>query len=438
MIDRTGAVATSYQYSDYGQALSAAPARTTRTTITGKSAANAAANPFTFNGTYTDPVTGTQVLPARIYDPAQGRFLSLDGSNMLNRYQAFDTNPIDKTDPTGHAAVSTIVTAAVTAALFLAFITSFIPVVNVLAGAVAISELSVAATVTFAANVAVAATSLGAFATSLTLAADDGVRQRDGKGFLNDKQRQDFQNATMALGIASAAFGLGGAGLAGLAGAGESSAGAAAGAVSTDTEAGAGTVSTDTEAGAGTVSTDTEAGTTAGGTELQTTQDGAGTFGQALGSDVKSTILAPQDVEAAMRTCRTVWTPVSNELSDAAGSRVMDITFRDYSIAEGNPANIAWFNSKIASQNARIVNELARIYGPDPGFEAQLAQASGLDQTELQVEAQTAKLGSAPGSAPQKMAQPDPAGNLSQAPTTFNTSPIKAELAGNVTLGFAS
>ena len=85
-----------------------------------------------------------------------------------------------------------------------------------------------------------------------------------------------------------------------------------------------------------------------------------------------------------------------------------------------------------------IVNELARIYGPDPGFEAQLAEASGLDQTELQVEAQTAKLGSAPGSAPQKMAQPDPAGNLSQAPTTFNTSPIKAELAGNVPLGFPS
>src|SRR5262249_27133154 len=327
MIDRTGAIASSYQYSDYGQVLSGATARTERTTGTGKSAANAAANPFTFNGTYTDPVTGSQVLPARIYDPTQGRFLSLDGSNMLNRYQAFDTNPIDKADPTGHVAVSTIVTAGVTVALFLAFIASFIPVVNSLTGGFAISELSVAATVAFAANVAVAATSLGAFATSLTLAVDDGVRQRDGKGFLNDKQRQDFQTATMALGIASTVFGLGGAGLAGLAGepsAGDltetvTETGTGGGGGSTDTEAGGGTVSTDAPTGGGAGSTDAGAGTTAGGTGLQTTQEGAGTFGQALGSDVKSTILAPplDDVYALARTSGNWWQPLGQELEGA-------------------------------------------------------------------------------------------------------------------------
>src|SRR5262249_56380092 len=117
MIDRTGAVATSYQYSDYGQALSAAPARTTRTTITGKSAAKAAANPFTFNGTYTDPVTGSQVLPARIYDPPPGRSLSLNGSNRPTRYQAFDTTPTDNTDPPAHGAASPIVPAGVASSL---------------------------------------------------------------------------------------------------------------------------------------------------------------------------------------------------------------------------------------------------------------------------------------------------------------------------------
>ena len=36
-----------------------------------------------------------------MYDPAQGRFLTRDPANVLNRYVGFGTNPVMKVDPTG-------------------------------------------------------------------------------------------------------------------------------------------------------------------------------------------------------------------------------------------------------------------------------------------------------------------------------------------------
>ena len=50
----------------------------------------------------TDPTTGLLLLPARSYDPTQGRFTTRDTANVFNHYQAFSTNPIINVDPTGH------------------------------------------------------------------------------------------------------------------------------------------------------------------------------------------------------------------------------------------------------------------------------------------------------------------------------------------------
>ena len=50
----------------------------------------------------TDAVTGQLLLPARSYDPSQGRFTSRDTANVFNHYQGFSTNPILLVDPTGH------------------------------------------------------------------------------------------------------------------------------------------------------------------------------------------------------------------------------------------------------------------------------------------------------------------------------------------------
>src|SRR6202012_2937612 len=112
--------------------------------------------------------------PARNDDPTQGRFLRLDSTDMLNRYQAFDTNPIDNTDPTGHISVPQIVSDAATAVLFLVFaVLSVIPVVGVVFGAATFAKRSAATVATFVGNVATVATNFGAFATSATLPADD-------------------------------------------------------------------------------------------------------------------------------------------------------------------------------------------------------------------------------------------------------------------------
>ncbi|MFF0270002.1 RHS repeat-associated core domain-containing protein [Kribbella sp. NPDC004536] len=215
MTDGTGAVAATYRYGDYGQPVGANPAALAKPAAT--AAGNAAVNPFTYNSVYTDPSTGTQVLPARTYDPAQGRFLSLDSADMLNRYQAFDTNPVNNTDPSGHVTVPDVATDSLAAGLFLLFgILSLIPFVDVITGPLAIGELGAAAAIGFVANGVTAATNLGAFALSTTLAADDGYKMTKGEGFLSKQQREDVSFANTVLGTTAGIFGgvAGGAGIA--------------------------------------------------------------------------------------------------------------------------------------------------------------------------------------------------------------------------------
>ncbi|WP_440993432.1 RHS repeat-associated core domain-containing protein [Cysteiniphilum litorale] len=59
-------------------------------------------NPLTYDGEYKDPETGFVYLKARFYDPLEMHFIQRDSYNLLDRYNAFDDNPVDNTDPTGH------------------------------------------------------------------------------------------------------------------------------------------------------------------------------------------------------------------------------------------------------------------------------------------------------------------------------------------------
>jgi RHS repeat-associated protein len=177
-------------------------------------AANAAVNPFTYDGAYTDPGTGTQYLPARTYDPSQGRFLSQDAASQLNRYQAFDTNPSTDTDPTGQLAVPQIVTDVAAAVLFLIFgILSW----GSLAPVFVAAEISTAAAVGAVLNGISAVANLAAAATTATLVANDAY-ELAGTGFLSDSQKEDLTNASFGLGLAAGLTGAaaGAAGAAGL------------------------------------------------------------------------------------------------------------------------------------------------------------------------------------------------------------------------------
>jgi RHS repeat-associated protein len=62
-----------------------------------------ASSPLGFQGRYTDPGTGLQVLPQRVYDPATGRFLSVDPQLLASRdaYGFAAADPLTFTDPTG-------------------------------------------------------------------------------------------------------------------------------------------------------------------------------------------------------------------------------------------------------------------------------------------------------------------------------------------------
>ncbi|MFF3159754.1 RHS repeat-associated core domain-containing protein, partial [Streptomyces sp. NPDC057910] len=145
--NQASAVTAAWNYNDYGQhtTTSGTPLPTTCAggaagTGTGAAGASggtatasmtAAVNPFTYSGEHTDTRLGTQYLKNRIYDTTQQRFTTRDTAPLHNRYQYADTNPVNKTDPTGNTAlrdtivtgimigitvIAAIVTAAVTAA----------------------------------------------------------------------------------------------------------------------------------------------------------------------------------------------------------------------------------------------------------------------------------------------------------------------------------
>uniref|UniRef100_UPI00131BE3BB RHS repeat-associated core domain-containing protein n=1 Tax=Streptomyces sp. NRRL F-2664 TaxID=1463842 RepID=UPI00131BE3BB len=72
-------------------------------------AADPAANPFRFGGEYTNTENGTHYTPARLYHPETGRFTTRDPHpTPLNKYQAFNANPVNGIDPTGNLTVRTL------------------------------------------------------------------------------------------------------------------------------------------------------------------------------------------------------------------------------------------------------------------------------------------------------------------------------------------
>lgn len=199
MVDADGQVTSTYRYTDYG-----VPTETGAKAFAAGAPAEASVNPFTYDGAYTNPQTGTQYLPARTYDPSQGRFLSLDGADLINRYQAFNTNPINFTDPTGQLAVPDIVTDIFAALLFVTFaVVSYgaaAPAVGAVIDAIAEGTEVAATTVASAVlNSVSTATNIGAAATSATLVADDAAGL-SGNNFLSAEQRQDVSTANFALG----------------------------------------------------------------------------------------------------------------------------------------------------------------------------------------------------------------------------------------------
>jgi RHS repeat-associated protein len=206
MTGDSGQATASYAYGDYGQP--AGPDTGLQPVPAAGPAGNAAVNPFIYDGAYTNPATGTQYLPARTYDPGQGRFLSLDAAGQLNRYQAFATNPITNTDPTGQDAVPQILTDVFTAFLCLVLgIVTAGAAVPVLAAAVAGEEIAAAAIVSAVANTVSAVTNIAAGATSATLAANDAAEQ-NGDGFLSDSDKENLNTATFSLGIIATATGI--------------------------------------------------------------------------------------------------------------------------------------------------------------------------------------------------------------------------------------
>ncbi|SHM26796.1 RHS repeat-associated core domain-containing protein [Rhodanobacter sp. OK091] len=91
--DASGTIVATYDYAPYGTAVASM---------------SPAPNGPGYTGHVNDPDTGLVYMQARYYDPAVGRFLSVDpvmptaGSGFkFNRYNYGNNNPIGNTDPTG-------------------------------------------------------------------------------------------------------------------------------------------------------------------------------------------------------------------------------------------------------------------------------------------------------------------------------------------------
>jgi RHS repeat-associated protein len=207
MIDDNGQATAVYAYGDYGQPAGADPALLPAPAT--DPAGNAAVNPFTYDGAYTNPASGTQYLPARTYDPGQGRFLSLDAAAQVNRYQAYNTNPITNTDPTGQLAVPQILTDAFATALFIAFgFLSGGAAAPVFIAVAAGEEIAGAAIASAVLNAVSAVTNIAAAGTSAVLTADD-AGALTGNSFLSDSSRENLETATFALGTVAGLTGAG-------------------------------------------------------------------------------------------------------------------------------------------------------------------------------------------------------------------------------------
>jgi RHS repeat-associated protein len=226
LVDANGTVTNAYQYGDYGTP--ALPDGQLRTQPAPNSAPGGRANPFQYTGaapasSMTDATTGLPLLPARSYDPAQGRFTSRDTANVFNHYQGFSTNPIVLVDLTGHFSlqdllidIGTLIVFAVAAyATGGAALAAAPAIVGAEAGA-AVTASTIATTV--AAAVTAIASATGAVASAVK-AADDIDDAVSGKHFLSNDQRSALGMVQLAAGVVATVTGLA---------AGASAAGAAA------------------------------------------------------------------------------------------------------------------------------------------------------------------------------------------------------------------
>jgi hypothetical protein len=147
----------------------------------------------------TDATTGLLLLPARSYDPAQGRFTSRDTANVFNHYQGFSTNPIVLVDLTGHFSLEDLLIDIGTAIVF-----AIAAVVT--GGAALAAEAGIVAIVATAATAIASATGAVASAVKVADDVDDAV---SGKHFLSKDQRSALGMVQAAAGIVATVTGIG-------------------------------------------------------------------------------------------------------------------------------------------------------------------------------------------------------------------------------------
>ncbi|MER6076259.1 hypothetical protein ABT187_47595 [Streptomyces sp. NPDC001817] len=97
-VNHEGRITDAYYYEDYGR-----PTTHHATPLTPNPAADRAhTNPIQYGGEYTNTWDHTQYTPARTYTP-DGYFTTRDTHpTTLNKYQAYDAEPVNNTDPSGN------------------------------------------------------------------------------------------------------------------------------------------------------------------------------------------------------------------------------------------------------------------------------------------------------------------------------------------------
>ncbi len=215
LVDSTAAVTDSYAYSDYGVA--AAPNGQLLPVPPTTPDPGGRTNPFRYAGatplsSMTDAATSLLLLPARSYDSAQGRFTSRDTANVFNHYQAFSTNPIVNTDPTGHFSLADLL---IDIGVAIAFIVATVATGGAAAAALPAVVGMEAGALTATTIAFTAATAVGAVAsatgavTSVVKLADDVDDAVSGKHFLSKSGRKAVGTVETVAGVVAGVAGLG-------------------------------------------------------------------------------------------------------------------------------------------------------------------------------------------------------------------------------------
>jgi RHS repeat-associated protein len=213
LVDANGTVTNAYHYGDYG--MPALPDGQLRTQPAPNAAPGGRANPFQYTGaapasSMTDATTGLLLLPARSYDPAQGRFTSRDTANVFNHYQGFSTNPIVLVDLTGHFSLEDLLVDIGTAIVvgIVAVATggaALAAVPGIVAAEAAVTASTIVATVATAGSAIASATAAVASAVKAADDIDDAV---SGKHFLSKDQRSALGTVQLAAGAVATVTGL--------------------------------------------------------------------------------------------------------------------------------------------------------------------------------------------------------------------------------------